>query len=213
MATAMPAISIIDVNQASSIWSVPPMRWYHSRALPPMLCALCADRAEDQAEPDQADQPAEEGRPLQAPGQPERPQQAAEASGAAGLHRQHAAAEVAPRGEPAGDGDQDGGEGDEQDEQPPVVAAERAHLVAPADRRQPGRPGAVGDRAAGVDVAQHVADAAEDEGDASAATASPLAPRAVDESCDVTRGDAGERDAHGGDRRAGGERTRRRAAR
>ena len=41
---------------------------------------------------------------------PKRPEQAARGLGPAGLHREHAAAEVAPRGVPAGADDQGGGE-------------------------------------------------------------------------------------------------------
>ncbi len=54
------------------------------------------DGAEDQTESKRADQPGEEGRALQTPGQPERPKKAASGPGRAALYREQTAAEIAP---------------------------------------------------------------------------------------------------------------------
>ena len=141
MATATPPITTSVVNQASSIWPVPYMRRYISWALPPMFCALWLTEPKISPKPSSATrQPKKAGRCSRhtspaARGAPRRRGRAPARSGST-------PADVAPDGEPAGDRDQGARERGEQDEQPPVVAAERPHLLAPSDRRQPGRPGA-----------------------------------------------------------------------
>ena len=57
-------------------------------------------------------------------------------------------------------------EGDqEQAERPPAVAAEGAHLLPPPQRGEPRGPGALKTQAARVGLAEHVPDAAHDEGE------------------------------------------------
>jgi hypothetical protein len=99
----------------------------------------------------------------QAPGQPERTAKPAPGLAAPASLREHTPADVSPRGEHACQAEQ-GDEGDgEQAERPPAVATERAHLLAPSDRGQPGRPGARHPQIARVDAADHVPNAAQQE--------------------------------------------------
>jgi len=166
--------------------------------------------AHDQAEAEHSGRPTEERAALQAPGQPERAAQRAAAMCVAGALRQHAMPEVAPCAQQRRPGNAREEQGHCQAQRPPVVTAERAHLLAPADRGQPGRPSAAHPQAAGIDVTGHVADPAgqerhtEDSGGQTARAAGTGGQLSGD------RGHAGERHANGGDRGPSGERAGRR---
>ena len=182
----------------------------HLLCAPAHLPRALAHRAEDEPEADEGDEPAEEGRTLQAPGQAERPSECDGGAGAAHPLREDAGAEIATDREPAGDGDQQAGEARGQGEQPPVFAAERAQLIAPAYRREPAGPGAGDHGPAGVHAAEHVADAADEERHGEGGHREPVGAASRPRELRRDRGDPGERDADAGDGGAGGERAGRR---
>ena len=183
------------------------MRAYHSAPRSPDVSHLVDDRAEDEPEPEQAGAPAKQSRALQSPDEPERAVEARRGLGASGSLREDAAADVAP-GREHGRRANENEKGEcEEAERPPVVAAERAHLLAPPHRGQPRRPGARKPKAARVDAAEHVPHAAdherepEDRGGETGRSA-----RGRRELHGDGR-DSGEHDAEGADRHSGGRTT------
>src|SRR6185437_1241029 len=110
------------------------------------------DPTQHEAEAEHAGRPAGKSTALKPYREPDRAAQGPAGPRRTGPLGQQAVAMVAACPEPGGHRDTPGEQGDRWRQRPPEIAAERAHLLAPADRRQPGRPGRDGPQPARVGV-------------------------------------------------------------
>ncbi len=197
----------MEASYASTIRSAPPKLLVVLPGLALQVLDLLGHRAEDQAEPNHADPPAEQGAALEPEHQPGGAEQRSRRVRVAASLRHDPRADVASADEGHRGGQEDGEEGEEQDQWPPVVPPERPHLLRPADGGQPRRPRARHPQCHGVRGAEHVADPGEQERHAEHGAGQPDGTASRGRQLHRHGGHACEDDTHRRDGNAGGERT------